>query len=214
MKFINFICLLFFISEISCLSRALYLGKEKCFYDNYYSQMNIVITYKILDKDIQLKGGKTLFRIIISGVEKKIDVYKMFYGSKLTGKFSYNIEESDKYKICIYTTDRELYKDKQFLHMEFKVQSSDELYDENSAKAKDFQKVNETMTKLNNKVESIEVMQKYQMEVEDTFSQNQIKSSSRLAFLSICQIVIICIVGLYHVFSLRKIFKDKIWTPF
>ena len=138
----------------------------------------------------------------------------MFYGSKLSGKFSYNIEESDKYKICIYTTDRELFKNKQFLHMEFKVQSSDELYDENSAKAKDFQKVNETMTKLNNKVSSIEIMQKYQMEVEDTFSQNQIKSSSRLAFLSICQIVIICIVGLYHVFSLRKIFKDKIWTPF
>ena len=98
--------------------------------------------------------------------------------------------------------------------MEFKVQSSDELYDENSAKAKDFQKVNETMTKLNNKVESIETMQKYQMEVEDTFSQNQIKSSSGLAFISVCQIVIICIVGLYHVFSLRKIFKDKIWTPF
>ena len=214
MKFINFICLLFLISEISCLSRALYLGKEKCFYDNYYSQMNIVITYKILDKDIQLKGGKTLFRIVISGVEKRLDVYKMFYGSKLNGKFSYSIEESDKYKICIYTTDRELFKNKQFLHMEFKVQSSDELYDENSAKAKDFQKVNETMTKLNNKVESIEAMQKYQMEVEDTFSQNQIKSSSRLAFLSVCQIVIICIVGLYHVFSLRKIFKDKIWTPF
>ena len=98
--------------------------------------------------------------------------------------------------------------------MEFKIQSSDELYDENSAKSKDFQKVNETMTKLNSKVESIENMQKYQLEVEDTFSQNQIKSSNRLAFISVCQIVIICIVGLYQVFSLRKIFKDKIWTPF
>ena len=78
--------------------------------------------------------------------------------------------------------------------MEFKIQSSDELYDENSAKSKDFQKVNETMTKLNSKVESIKNIQKYQIEVEDTFSKNRIKSSNRLAFISVSQIVIICIV--------------------
>ena len=213
MKFINIILILFFITKISCLSRALYLGKEKCFYDNYYSNMNIIISYKILDKDVKMTPGKTLFRVSITGIEK-MDTFKMFYGSKLSGKFSYNIEESDKYKICISTSDKDLFKNKQFLHMEFRVQSSDELYDENSAKAKDFQKVNDTMTKLNSKVESIETMQTYQIEIEDTFSQNQIKSSSRLAFISICQIVIICIVGIYHVFSLRKIFKDKIWTPF
>ncbi len=213
MKFFNIILLLFLINQISTLSRALYLGKEKCFYDNYYSNMNIVITYKILDTDIQLtKINKSLFHINLIGMEKSD--FKIFYGSKLSGKFSYNIEESDKFKICIYTNEKELFKNKRFLHMEFKIQSSDELYDEHSAKAKDFQKVNMTMQKLNSKVDSIEVMQKYQLEVEDQFSKNQIKSSSRLAFLSICQIVVICIVGIYHVFSLRKIFKDKIWTPF
>ena len=213
MKFFNIILLLFLINQISNLSRALYLGKEKCFYDNYYSNMNIVITYKILDTDIQLtKANKSLFHINLIGMEKSD--FKIFYGSKLSGKFSYNIEESDKFKICIYTNDKELFKNKRFLHMEFKIQSSDELYDEHSAKAKDFQKVNMTMQKLNSKVDSIEAMQKYQLEVEDQFSKNQIKSSSRLAFLSICQIVVICIVGIYHVFSLRKIFKDKILTPF
>ena len=213
MKFFNIILLLFLINQISTLSRALYLGKEKCFYDNYYSNMNIVITYKILDTDIQLtKINKSLFHINLIGMEKSD--FKIFYGSKLSGKFSYSIEESDKFKICIYTNEKELFKNKRFLHMEFKIQSSDELYDEHSAKAKDFQKVNMTMQKLNSKVDSIEVMQKYQLEVEDQFSKNQIKSSSRLAFLSICQIVVICIVGIYHVFSLRKIFKDKIWTPF
>ena len=189
------------------------MGKQKCFYDNYYNQMNIVITYKILDTDIKLsKINKSLFQVTMQGVEK--DVFKVFYGSKLSGKFSYNIEESDKYKICIYSSDKDLFKNKKFLHTEFKIQSSDELYDEHSAKSKDFQKVNSTMTKIDSKVNAIETMQKYQVEIEDNFSRNQIKSSSRLVFLSICQIVIICIVGIYHVFSLRKIFKDKIWTPF
>ena len=213
MKAFNLFLLFLLISEIYCLSRALYMGVEKCFYDNFYERMNIVITYKILDKDVILtKVKNSLFYISILGIEK--DGFQSFYGSKLQGKFSYSVEKSDKYRICIYSTDKDLFKDKKFLHLEFKVQSSDELNDEHSAKSKDFQKVNITMQKLNSKVDSIEVMQNYQIDVEDKFSKNQIKSSTRLAFLSICQIVILCIVGIYHVFSLRRIFKDKIWTPF
>ena len=100
MKLINILFSLLFIKEISCLSRALYLGKQICFYDNYFSQMNIVFTYKILDQDLKLKEShKSYFEIMINGVEKSY--FKSFYGSKLYGKFSYNIEVSDKYQICI-----------------------------------------------------------------------------------------------------------------
>ena len=210
---LKLIIFIFFINQILCLSRTLYLGKEKCFYDNFYNQMNLVITYKILDTDIKVSNEhKTLFHISLFGIEKKS--YKSFIGTKLTGKFSYNIEENDKYRICIYSSDKELFRNKNFLHMEFKIQSSDELYDEHSAKTKDFQKVNITMKNIDSKVNNIEAMQRFQIEFEDQFSKNQIKTSSRLAFLSICQIVIICIAGIFHVFSLRKIFKNKIWTPF
>ena len=98
--------------------------------------------------------------------------------------------------------------------MEFKIQSSDELFDEHSAKAKDFQKVNITMQNINAKINNMDVVQKFELEMEESFYNNQIRISNRLAFLSILQIVVICIVGLFHVFSLRKLFKDKIWTPF
>ena len=207
--FINIILL----SQISCVSRALYFDKEKCLQDNLYSGMNLLITYKITDTDIKLTStNKSLFRITIRAETK--DVFKLFYGTKLTGKFSYNVEESDKYRICITSSDRDIFKLKKFLHLVFKIQSSDEIYDENSAKAKDFQKVNITMQNLNSKVDSIEVMQNFQVDVEDQFSKKQIETSSRLAFLSIVQIIIICLVGVYHVYSLRKVFKDKIWTPF
>ena len=213
MKLISLLIYIFFIAQISCVSRALYYNQEKCFYDNYYNGMNLVITYKILDTDIKLTpSAKSIFRISLSS--DSLDFYKVFYGSKLSGKFSYNIEQSDKYKVCIITTDKDLFKEKQFLHLVFKMQSSDELYDEGSAKTKDFQKVNITMQNLNSKVDSIETMQNFQVEVEDEFSRKQILTSSRLVLLSICQIVVICIVGIYHVYSLRKVFKDKIWTPF
>ena len=213
MKFIFLTIYIFFILKISCITRALYYDKEKCFTDYFYNGMNLVMTYKITDTDLRISSStKTLFRISLSS--ENGNFYKPFFGSKLSGKFSYSIEESDRYKVCIVTSDKELFKFKPFLHLIFKVQSSDELYDEGSAKAKDFQKVNMTMQNLNSKVDSIETMQNFQVEVEDEFSKKQISTSSRLVVLSLCQIGIICVVGIFHVYSLRKVFKDKIWTPF
>ena len=213
MKAVNIFFILLIINKSFCLSRGLYYRKKKCFYDNFYANMNIVITYKILEKDLKInKSIKAVFQISLEAIKKNI--FKSFYASKLSGKFSYNIEESDKYKICIYSADKELFLNKTFLHVKFKIQSSDELIDKHSAKAKDFEKINITMQKMNSKVDSIENMQNYQMEIEDNFSRNQIQSSSLLAFITILQIVIISIIGIYHAFSLRKIFKNKIWSPF
>ena len=213
---LNIIILLFSLSfiNISCLSRALYQGKERCFYDNYYFNMNIIIRYKILDKDLNISQNKrNLFRIYIQSMQYA-DKYYAFYGTKLSGKFSHSIEQSDKYKICIVSTDKELFKNKRFLYLQFQVQLSELVYDKNSVVKKDFEIVDDTMNRINTKVDNIENMQGYQIKVEDNFSTKQINSNSRLAIVSICQIVVICIVGLYHVFYLRKIFKDKIWTPF
>ena len=214
MKIINLIIFILNLINISCLSRSLYPDKERCFYDAYYTNMNIIIKYKILDKDVSIPPNKkNIFSIYIQSLKKETE-FKLFYGNKLSGKFSHNIEKSDKYKICIYTRDKELFKNKKFLYLQFQIISNEDAYDPNSAKGKDFQIVNETMTRLNGKVETIEHMQKYQLDLEDKFSATQIRSSSRLAFLSICQIVVICLVGIFHVFYLRRIFKDKIWTPF
>jgi len=208
--------LLLFLSfiNISCLSRALYQGKERCFYDNYYNNMNIIITYNILDKDVKMpKGKKNLFRIYIQSLQH-YDKYYAFYGTKLSGKFSHNIEQSDKYKICIISNDKEIFENKKFLYLQFQVQFNLEKGEENTVVQKDFKVVDDTMNQLNTKVDNIENMQSYQMKVEDSFSEKQINSTSRLAWLSLCQIVVICVVGVYHVIYLRKIFKDKIWTPF
>ena len=205
--------LLSFIN-ISCLSRALYQGKERCFYDNYYNNMNIIIKYNILDKDVKIpKVKKNLFRIYIQSMQYN-DKYHFFYGTKLSGKFSHNIEVSDKYKICIISNDKEIFENKKFLYLQFQIQYNLEKGEDNTVVKKDFQVVDDTMNQLNTKVDTIENMQSYQMKVEDSFSEKQINSSSRLAWLSLCQIVVICAVGVYHVIYLRRIFKDKIWTPF
>ena len=212
---INAIILIsFLIINISCLSRALYPGKEKCFYDNYYNKMNIIITYKILDKDIIIPQNKRNLFVIYIVTAQHFDKYQSFYGTKLSGKFAHNIEKSDKYKICIMANDHSIFKNKKFLYLQFNIQLNEEINDNNQAKKKDFQIVDDTMSKINTMVDNIENMQSYQMKVEDSFSEKQINSTSRLLLLSICQIIVICLVGIYHVFYLRRIFKDKIWTPF
>ena len=176
--------------------------------------MNIIITYNILDKDVKLtKGKKNLFRIYIQSLQY-YDKYYAFFGTKLSGKFSHNIEVSDKYKVCIISNDKEIFENKKFLYLQFQIQYNLERGEENTVVQKDFQVVDDTMNQLNSKVDNIENMQNYQMTVEDSFSDKQINSASRLAWLSLCQIVVICVVGVYHVIYLRRIFKDKIWTPF
>ena len=79
---------------------------------------------------------------------------------------------------------------------------------------KDFQIVDDKVKKLIKKAENIENMQKYQIKNEDEFAQNQMKSSQTLVFVTIIQLIICVIIGIYHFFSMKKIFKQKMWSPF
>ena len=79
---------------------------------------------------------------------------------------------------------------------------------------KDFEKVNQKLSFLTDKVEQIENMQLLAKNVENMFSKNQIKSSKRIAWISILQIAIIFIIGSYNVYAIRDAFKNKATMPF
>ena len=83
-----------------------------------------------------------------------------------------------------------------------------------TANFKDFEKVNHKMQLISDKVEQIENMQNFANSIENTFSQNQINISRRIVIISIFQIVIIFIVGVYLVYALKMMFKDKMEMPF
>jgi hypothetical protein len=57
-------------------------------------------------------------------------------------------------------------------------------------------------------------MQEYQIETEDEFSQTQFNNSNRIVVMTIVQIVIVTLIGLWQIYSLRKVFKEKAWAPF
>jgi len=57
-------------------------------------------------------------------------------------------------------------------------------------------------------------MQEYQIETEDQFSQTQFDNTNKIVYMTILQILILTVIGVLQIFSLRKIFKEKVWSPF
>lgn len=54
-------------------------------------------------------------------------------------------------------------------------------------------------------------MQEYQIQTEDDFSQKQFDTSNKIVFMTITQIAIVLVIGIWQIISLRKIFKEKSW---
>ena len=204
------------ITQSKSIYRSFYLNKEKCYIDNYYSEMNVIMQLKILDTDLNFKPSKD-DRFIIKIYDNKIgNPIQIFQTGKQKAKFSYSISKSGRYMICVSTNDKNLFNKKKYIKLSFIIDTSEDIVgDANEvAKMKDFQIVDDKVKKLIKKAENIENMQKYQIKNEDEFAQNQMKSSQTLVFVTIIQLIICVIIGIYHFFSMKKIFKQKMWSPF
>ena len=53
-------------------------------------------------------------------------------------------------------------------------------------------------------------MQELSNSLENNFSKTQINISTRIVIISIIQIIIILSTGVFHIYALKKMFKDKI----
>ena len=188
--------------------RSLYLYREKCYTDNFYSQMNVIMQLKILEQNITFPKNKDdifIIRINEKNIKEPIHIFKT---GKNKAKFSYSITRSGTYKICVLTYEESLYSKRTYT-------SEDKISDsKNIAKMKDFTIVDEKIKKIIRNTENIETMQNYQIKNEDEFAENQIKSSQTLVIVTITQLTICVIIGIYHFFTMKKIFKEKMWSPF
>ena len=104
--------ILCFISQTSCLYLNLFSNKEKCFYDNFYNEMVIILRYSILNEEYKnetLPVNNNRFEVSKYSKEDK-KIVNVFHSSKLNGKFSQTIDGSGEYKVCIKSSDRDLFK--------------------------------------------------------------------------------------------------------
>ena len=196
--------------------RSLYLFREKCYTDNFYSQMNIIMHFKILEQNVTFPNNKDdtfIIKIYEQNIKEPIQIFKT---GKNKAKFSYSIPRSGKYIICVLTNEKILYSKRPSLRLNFIIDTSEDTISDTQtiAKIKDFNIVDKKIKRIIRNTENIEKIQKYQMKKEDEFAENQIKSSQTLVIVSIIQLVICVIIGIYHFFSMKKIFKEKMWSPF
>ena len=219
MKKINLIFLILFglFNKISSLLRPLHKGEEKCIFNDFFVKSNIIITLNISESDINYKSEikSPLFAISIYN-KKNNKLIKKYETSKSNTKFSFNVEKTGYYKTCIKSYNNEIFDKNGYIIFDLKTESNlDVIHNNNeTANVKDFEKVNQKLNFLSDKVEQIENMQLLAKNVENTFSNNQINSSKRIAWISVLQIVIIFIVGSYNVYAIKDAFKNKMTMPF
>ena len=215
MKGIFIISLLFFLfNNIKSLERPLHIGEEKCILNDFFTKSNIIITFNITEGNLNLKNDSSKPRFAINIYGRKTNkLIKKYETSKTNAKFSFNVEKTGHYKTCFKTYDNDVFGNENFIIFDFNTESNlDVIHNNNeTADVKDFEKVNQKLSFLTDKVEQIENMQLLAKNVENMFSKNQINSSKRIAWISILQIAIIFVIGSYNVYAIKKALNNK--TP-
>lgn len=209
------------------LSVALNYRNEYCVYDLFYQDTVIILNYEFDLNTLnqhELKKVKTNFIEWTLDLEdtskdpnklkkgEQIEFKRTTNTKKTTGKIAHTIEASDNYKICVRLTNNKLIKRSVLPKLKLRIETSlDEMdQEEQSAKMKDYKMVSEKTKNLLKKVDVINSVQKYQNSLEQEFSKSQIDSNRLIATLSVVQIIIICIIGGFHIVSLRGIVKNKV----
>ena len=219
MEKITFISILLFLifNRVNSLSRPLHQGEEKCILNDFFIKSNVIITFNVTEGNVPSKNEtkQSLFEISIYN-KKNNKLIKKYETSKNNSRFSFNVEKTGHYKTCIKSPDNEIFNKNKFIIIDLKTESNlDVIHNNNeTANLKDFEKVNQKLGFLSDKVEQIENMQLLAKNVENTFSKNQINSSRRIAWISVLQIIIIFILGSYNVYAIRDAFKNKMNMPF
>ncbi len=97
MKFILFTAFLLHIlllSSTNCLYFHLYQEEPACFYDEFYTDVVVMVRYEILEKGYTLNDpNSTMVDIQMTSVDTKEMIYN-HNSPKLKGKFSAHIEAS------------------------------------------------------------------------------------------------------------------------
>lgn len=204
------------IINISCITRKMNYLEEKCVLNDFYSKSNIIITFNITDENLKERKINGSHFVINVYDKKKNKLKKSFETQKLSERFSFSVKKTGHFKICIIGKDKLIFDQQRSILFDFNIETSVEVKQKVSETAdlKEFEKINNKMDFVKDKVEQIENMQIMSNSLENNFSKSQINISYRLVLISVIQIIIIFSVGIYHVYSLKIMFKDKAIMPF
>ena len=123
----------------------------------------------------------------------------------LSGKFSFTIDHDATYKICTQNVVSSLFREKVvFMKIKIENDAQDEVKVENLIKKEDINPFTEKIEKIIRKSEKIIKYQATDFFDEDTIFHLQKEYTGSFIIFTVFQILIVIIIGVYHIFSFRK----------
>ncbi len=211
-KLIKSICLVFLLVNIfSNLSvKSFYFGlhfrERKCFYDEFYNEIIIIIRYEVLNNFsfIQENDTEKLSIEIINNDTQ--DIIEHFKGVKLSGKFSLHLYGNNKVKFCVSSDYKPWYEgtsDPLFLRLKIDT-NEDDVGQENSLKNKDIANLEKNLKVMLKKTNEVSKMQEHGTIKEERFSQSQLENSNQIILLTMVETFIVIVIGIIQICWLKR----------
>jgi hypothetical protein len=123
----------------------------------------------------------------------------------LTGKFSFTVEKGGNYKVCAQSLVS-YWMDNRKIFMKIKIESdaTEEFNLQNAVKKEDVNPIANKINQIIRKAEKIIQKQHKETQNEEEYYNLQQKYSKLFISLTVIQILIVLVIGFYHLYSFRN----------
>jgi hypothetical protein len=204
------ICLIFFIrieQVTSSLKFELSTDHPRCFYEELYGGYVMMIKWKIsgVEESNEGKINQFLSMIQISiSRENTLEIVKREYLKSITGKLSFNSETDDTYKICVSYHGGWTIPYPALVGIKISSDNMDHPDLKRAVKNSDLDSLDKMAGDIIDHAKEYKDQQKHEMDKEDKFAKDHITFSKTFYYVTVFQLVIIVVLGLYQVFSFKK----------
>jgi hypothetical protein len=215
-KLIKSICLVFLLvnvfSNLSVKSFyfGLHLRERKCFEDEFYNEIIIILRYEVLNNFSFYQENNTSKLLIEVINNDNQEIIEQFKGIKLNEKFSIHLFGNNQIKFCVSTDYKPWFEgsaDPLFLRLKIDT-NEDDVGQENSLKNKDIANLEKNLGVMLKKANEVSKMQEHGTIKEEKFSQSQVENSNQIIVLTIVETIIVVVVGVLQICWLKKRYND------
>ncbi len=195
-------------SSINALFFHLKRKMKKCFLEELYSSNMAMIKYTIdktenfTEDELSVIFAQTTIDVTFDEDQSNIISRDII---NPTGKFSFTAKKDGHYRICV-STGALFSKENYLLNMNLEIMSDnmDEPSLNSIIKKEEISDVHKKVDKIIKKADKYISKQQKMIKIEDIESNNIIKLQKTFYYMTIFQIVLVVLIGIYQVFNLKR----------
>ena len=211
------------ITQTICLYFDLFTYKETCFSDEFLEGTVAIIQYKTMEfyEDIpQSDTGHFILNISAVDLElyKKENKNKLKKEERILNKISgteyFIVPETNFYIICVKGNHRSfLFRQNKFVKFSINIDTNEKIVNLPIGDLPDnenFKLMDDSIQKINKKINEIIKEHKYEQEIEGQFSEYQENNNSLIFYLTLFECLLIILIFIYSYIKVKKAMKVDI----